>query len=151
MLNGLNESVPALAAGFESAFREPLFGEEIQEESKVSVAQGKKRAPVKKWTAEEDDILRSGIMSYLSRGLKPDYEEIVKSLKTRSVKQAKERWKNSLNPEIKKGGALHFGRYAYRPLSFLCVFSFLLFLLFRVLRCLTEHFALRTNIGCGRL
>jgi len=62
-----------------------------------------KKYAAKKWTPEEDEILRQGVNEFLRKGLVPVYEKIVVNLSGRTVKQAKERWKNSLNPVIKKG------------------------------------------------
>lgn len=63
----------------------------------------RRRAPVKKWSKTEDALLRTGIMRYINTNIEVDYETVVRNIPGRSVKQAKERWKNSLNPSIRKG------------------------------------------------
>lgn len=63
----------------------------------------KSRAPVRRWTAKEDETLRNGVLAYLRKNQQPKYSEICKRLSFRTVKQAKERWRNSLNPSITKG------------------------------------------------
>lgn len=63
----------------------------------------KSRAPVRRWTPKEDETLRNGVLAYLRKNQQPKYSEICKRLSFRTVKQAKERWRNSLNPSITKG------------------------------------------------
>eukprot|EP00924_Labyrinthula_sp_SR-Ha-C_P005351 maker-scaffold_1-snap-gene-29.37-mRNA-1 protein AED:0.33 eAED:0.33 QI:0/1/0.5/1/1/1/2/223/820 len=93
-LNKLSLNSPQVRQSDGSAIKPPQF--DLSEKYK-------KRAPIKKWTAVEDSVLRSGIMSYVSKGLKIDFEAVAARIPGRSVKQAKERWKNSLNPTIRKG------------------------------------------------
>lgn len=61
------------------------------------------RAPSKKWTKQEDYILLSGVMEYINANKTVNYREIVNRLPNRNVRQSKERWTNSLNPNLKKG------------------------------------------------
>mmetsp|Transcript_5721 Transcript_5721/g.6601 ORF Transcript_5721/g.6601 Transcript_5721/m.6601 type:complete len:344 (-) Transcript_5721:107-1138(-) len=57
----------------------------------------------RKWTAEEDDILRKGVEFFTKQKKQIDFNSIIARLPNRSVKQAKERWGNCLTPEITKG------------------------------------------------
>uniref|UniRef100_A0A7S3PFX3 Myb-like domain-containing protein n=1 Tax=Aplanochytrium stocchinoi TaxID=215587 RepID=A0A7S3PFX3_9STRA len=57
----------------------------------------------RKWTPEEDDILRKGVEFFAKQKKQIDFNSIIANLPSRSVKQAKERWGNCLNPEITKG------------------------------------------------
>lgn len=61
------------------------------------------RAKQAGWSAEEDAILKQGIAKYSYKLGEPDYESIIAKLPNRTIKQAKERWKNCLDPGIVKG------------------------------------------------
>jgi len=56
-----------------------------------------------KWTPEEDKALLLGVKMSRDRGEKVNFRTIAAAFLDRSSKQAKERWENSLNPDIRKG------------------------------------------------
>lgn len=56
-----------------------------------------------RWTPEEDKALLLGVKMARDKGMKPNFRMITGALLNRSSKQAKERWENSLNPDIRKG------------------------------------------------
>lgn len=62
-------------------------------------------APTKlrKWTSVEDMKLISSVNEYLSVGSIPDYRMIAKRINHRSPKQCRERYENSLQPDVKRG------------------------------------------------
>ena len=76
-------------------------GSRLEPETKR--AKGLLRVKQAGWTAAEDEILRRGIVEYSYKLGEPDYERIIAKLPNRTIKQAKERWKNCLDPGIVKG------------------------------------------------
>lgn len=59
----------------------------------------KKRSPVKKWTNEEDEILRDLIQRFGDQS----WTVISSHMPNRNGKQCRERWHNHVNPAINKG------------------------------------------------
>ena len=72
-------------------------------EIELKRAKGLLRAKQAGWTEEEDEILKKGIVDFSFKLGEPDYERIIAKLPNRTIKQAKERWKNCLDPGIVKG------------------------------------------------
>lgn len=58
---------------------------------------------LRKWSAVEDKLLLTSVNSYLATGACPDYRSISKRIPHRSPKQCRERYENSLQPDVKRG------------------------------------------------
>lgn len=58
---------------------------------------------LRKWSATEDKLLLSSVNTYLAAGTCPDYRTISKRIPDRSPKQCRERYENSLQPDVKRG------------------------------------------------
>lgn len=58
---------------------------------------------LRKWSAAEDRLLLSNVNEFLSAGETPDYRTIASNISHRSPKQCRERYENSLQPDVKRG------------------------------------------------
>lgn len=58
---------------------------------------------LRKWNATEDRQLLHSVNEYIAVGAAPDYRIIAKKIHHRSPKQCRERYENSLQPDVKRG------------------------------------------------
>lgn len=58
---------------------------------------------LRKWTESENEQLLILVNEYLAKGNSPDYRNIAKRIIHRSAKQCRERYENSLQPDVKRG------------------------------------------------
>jgi hypothetical protein len=65
-------------------------------------APAKTRAPYQKWTAEEDEILKTAVQSYIQKGHVPFWVKIAEQIPGRTDIQCWTHWTKVLDPDINK-------------------------------------------------